>query len=30
MSLGAFRPSGDGNLLAYSTDETGFRRYASS
>jgi oligopeptidase B len=27
MSLGAFRPSGDGSLLAYSTDDTGFRQY---
>lgn len=27
MSLGAYRPSDDGNLLAYSTDDTGFRRY---
>ena len=27
MSLGAFRPSDDGSLLAYSTDETGFRQY---
>ena len=27
MSLGAFRPSDDGNLLAYSTDDTGFRQY---
>jgi oligopeptidase B len=27
MSLGAFRPSDDGNLLAFSTDETGFRQY---
>jgi oligopeptidase B len=28
MSLGSFRPSDDGNLLAYSTDESGFRQYA--
>jgi oligopeptidase B len=27
MSIGGFRPSGDGNLLAYSTDNTGFRQY---
>ena len=27
MSLGALRPSDDGNLLAYSTDNTGFRQY---
>jgi oligopeptidase B len=27
MSLGAFRPSDDGNFLAYSTDDTGFRQY---
>lgn len=27
MSLGASRPSDDGNLLAYSTDNTGFRQY---
>jgi oligopeptidase B len=27
MSLGAFRPSDDGSLLAYSTDDTGFRQY---
>jgi oligopeptidase B len=27
MSVGAFRPSTDGNLLAYSTDNTGFRQY---
>jgi oligopeptidase B len=27
MSLGAFRPSDDGTLLAYSTDDTGFRQY---
>lgn len=27
MSLGAFSVSSDGNLLAYSTDETGFRQY---
>ncbi|HYG99467.1 MAG TPA: S9 family peptidase [Terriglobales bacterium] len=27
MSVGAFRPSPDGNLLAYSTDNTGFRQY---
>ena len=27
MSLGAFRPSDDGGLLAYSTDDTGFRQY---
>ena len=27
MSLGAARPSDDGNLLAYSTDNTGFRQY---
>ena len=27
MSLGAFRPSDDGSLLAFSTDETGFRQY---
>ncbi len=27
MGLGAYRPSDDGNLLAYSTDNTGFRQY---
>ena len=27
MALGASRPSDDGNLLAYSTDNTGFRQY---
>jgi oligopeptidase B len=27
MSLGAFNVSDDGNLLAYSTDNTGFRQY---
>ena len=27
MSLGAFKVSDDGNLLAYSTDNTGFRQY---
>ncbi|HET9838762.1 MAG TPA: oligopeptidase B, partial [Candidatus Angelobacter sp.] len=27
MSLGAFEPSDDGNLLAYTTDNTGFRQY---
>ena len=27
MSLGALRPSDDGSLLAYSTDDTGFRQY---
>jgi oligopeptidase B len=27
MALGAFEPSDDGRLLAYSTDETGFRQY---
>jgi oligopeptidase B len=27
MSVSAFRPSDDGNLLAYSTDSTGFRQY---
>jgi oligopeptidase B len=27
MSLGAFAVSSDGNLLAYSTDNTGFRQY---
>ncbi len=27
MSVGALRPSDDGNLLAYSTDNTGFRQY---
>ena len=27
MSLGAFVPSDDGNLLAYSTDNTGYRQY---
>lgn len=27
MSLGAYEPSDDGNLLAYSTDNTGFRQY---
>ncbi len=27
MALGAFEPSDDGRLLAYSTDETGFREY---
>ena len=30
MALGAFAVSGDGNLLAYSTDNTGFRQYALS
>lgn len=28
MSVGAFRPSDDGNLLAYTTDNTGYRQYA--
>jgi oligopeptidase B len=28
MQLGAFTPSDDGNWLAYSTDNTGFRQYA--
>jgi len=28
MSVGAFLPSDDGNLLAYSTDNTGYRQYA--
>lgn len=28
MSVAAFRPSPDGNLLAYSTDSTGFRQYS--
>jgi oligopeptidase B len=28
MSVAAFRPSPDGNLLAYSTDSTGFRQFA--
>ncbi len=27
MSLGAYSPSEDGNLLAYSTDNTGYRQY---
>ncbi len=27
MSIGAFVPSDDGNLLAYSTDDTGYRQY---
>ncbi len=27
MSLGGYRPSEDGNLLAYSIDNTGFRQY---
>lgn len=27
MSLGAYAPSDDGRLLAYSTDDTGFREY---
>src|SRR5205085_7059603 len=27
MSLGNFQPSGDGNLLAYTTDNTGFRQF---
>src|SRR5256885_7599193 len=27
MSLGSFVPSDDGNLLAYSTDNTGYRQY---
>ena len=27
LSLGAFRVSDDGNLLAYTTDDTGFRQY---
>jgi oligopeptidase B len=27
MALGAFQPSDDGRLLAYSTDENGFRQY---
>lgn len=27
MSLGAFVPSDDGNLLAYTTDNTGYRQY---
>jgi oligopeptidase B len=27
MSVGAFLPSDDGNLLAYSTDSTGYRQY---
>jgi oligopeptidase B len=27
MSVGAYRPSDDGALLAYSTDNTGFRQY---
>jgi oligopeptidase B len=27
MSVGAFSPSDDGNLLAYSTDHTGYRQY---
>jgi oligopeptidase B len=27
MSLGSYDPSDDGNLLAYSTDNTGFRQY---
>jgi oligopeptidase B len=28
MSLGAYSPSDDGNLLAYSTDSTGYRQYS--
>ncbi len=28
MSIGMFVPSDDGNLLAYSTDNTGFRQYS--
>jgi oligopeptidase B len=27
MSIGLFAPSDDGNLLAYSTDNTGYRQY---
>jgi oligopeptidase B len=27
MSIGAFTPSDDGNLLAYTTDDTGYRQY---
>src|SRR5262249_30086153 len=27
MALGAYEPSDDGNLLAYTTDNTGFRQY---
>ena len=27
FSVGAFAPSDDGNLLAYSTDNTGYRQY---
>src|SRR5262245_64839808 len=27
MSVGSFAPSDDGNLLAYSTDNTGYRQY---
>ena len=27
MSIGAFTPSDDGNLLAYTTDNTGYRQY---
>ena len=27
MSIGAFNPSDDGNLLAYSTDNTGYRQF---
>ncbi len=27
MSIGSFAPSDDGNLLAYSTDNTGYRQY---
>ena len=27
MSIGAFAPSDDGNLLAYTTDNTGYRQY---
>jgi len=27
MSIGLFQPSDDGNLLAYSTDNTGYRQY---
>lgn len=27
MSVGAFEPSDDGNLLAYTTDNTGYRQY---
>jgi oligopeptidase B len=28
MSIGAFAPSDDGNLLAFTTDNTGYRQYA--